>query len=304
MYTDDTITELNPNRDIIYLISPYGLGDTMILCGLKNAIENKYGAKIHFLIKPIHEIVMRMYGITEYSFIKFSSDFLKHVNDDTSYPCPGKIFVTHPAFSDNGTDHLNKFYNNEFDFLSFYKKWLKLDDNAVFEKPTWWPDITVDFANRLNKIAPIHKIIMICPEANSASMFEKEFWETKIKNLKRRGFHVICNITNKDNMISGAIFFDMSLYECVALSANCARVLSLRSGLCDLIYLTARKLDVFYNNETELSRYRLAKIFGYRTGVTETVPNKHVFYIKKIWSRSCGHLTREKAPAITPGPQP
>ena len=54
---------LNIYQDKIVLVSQFGLGDTMLLCGFKDALEKYYNAPVHFIIKPTHQVVMNMYGI-------------------------------------------------------------------------------------------------------------------------------------------------------------------------------------------------------------------------------------------------
>ena len=43
------INALKLKRDRYYFLSPFGLGDTMILSGFKKTWEKKHGGKIHFL---------------------------------------------------------------------------------------------------------------------------------------------------------------------------------------------------------------------------------------------------------------
>ena len=44
------VMDLKIKKNVMYFLSPYGLGDTMILCGFKDALEKKYNCKIHFFI--------------------------------------------------------------------------------------------------------------------------------------------------------------------------------------------------------------------------------------------------------------
>ena len=63
------VMDLKIKKNVMYFLSPYGLGDTMILCGFKDALEKKYNCKIHFLIKSSHKIVMDMYKINDFDII-------------------------------------------------------------------------------------------------------------------------------------------------------------------------------------------------------------------------------------------
>ncbi|MCR5506946.1 MAG: hypothetical protein K6F04_03815 [bacterium] len=92
------VENLKLEKSKMYFLLPYGLGDTMILCGLKSALEEKYGAKIHFLIKESHKIVMDMYKLKDFSIIDISKVDLFLLGDATPEPAKGKIFVAHPEF--------------------------------------------------------------------------------------------------------------------------------------------------------------------------------------------------------------
>ena len=42
------------------------LGDVFYAIGLKDEFERVYGKKLHFIVRPQHEFLMKMYGITNY----------------------------------------------------------------------------------------------------------------------------------------------------------------------------------------------------------------------------------------------
>ena len=60
-------------------IFPAGLGDTALCCGLKETLEAVYGPGIHFIVKPAHKVVMKMYAVDDYSVYTFSEAELRGI---------------------------------------------------------------------------------------------------------------------------------------------------------------------------------------------------------------------------------
>ncbi len=56
----------NLRSDCYYFVSQFGLGDTYYLLGFKQALEQKFGAKIIFVIQPAHEVVCEMFECEDY----------------------------------------------------------------------------------------------------------------------------------------------------------------------------------------------------------------------------------------------
>src|SRR5574344_2567849 len=82
--------EIDPDR--FNLISPYGYGDTMALCGFKDAIEEFYKVKVNFVVKPQHEVLMKLFDISDYSIKTFSEDELGRIAAENPTMQIGKYF--------------------------------------------------------------------------------------------------------------------------------------------------------------------------------------------------------------------
>ena len=113
-------------------VCPAGLGDTLILCGLRRAIEKKYNVSIHYFIKPTQEIVMKMYGIKDYSIKIFDTEELVKLSNINSDIKVGEYFVAHPFYMLNGNELLIDFYEFRISFIDMYKKAFGLDNNVEF----------------------------------------------------------------------------------------------------------------------------------------------------------------------------
>ena len=257
--------------DYFYFISPMGLGDTMMLCGLKNAVEQKFHGKIYFFIKPSHEVIMKMYDLHDYQVVDMRDFDLKQLGKISGSPALGKLFVAHPIYTQNN-ELLNEFRKKEYSFIEFYEKFLGLDGEISFQSPKVYPELSSEIRNRLPQ--NFDKLILLAPEANSSKIENLSFFSEIISKAKKQGYVVLINVTDLDNILDGTYYLPLSLSDTVALSTLCKEVHSVRSGLCDLIVGKCRKLTVYYNDKNNQRRYTL-KQFPYHKNVKEKIIQGH-----------------------------
>ena len=103
----EDIQSLRLDKHKFYFVSPCGLGDTMIICGLKQALEKKLGGKIHLIIKASHVIIMKMYKIKDYTVFSAQNrlnqffcenSLFQELGNRTPIPEKGKIYMANPIF--------------------------------------------------------------------------------------------------------------------------------------------------------------------------------------------------------------
>lgn len=230
----------------IILLGQFGLGDTMLLCGFKDALEKYYNAPVHFIIKPTHQVVMKMYRIEDYSVKVFEEDELREFVNKNSKVKIGEYFVAHPNYLNDDYKLVNEFLNFKMSFFDVFKKTLGLPDDARFEYPTTAPVISELLKRKIEKIAPLEKIVLISPEAFSTNKIIPEPLEAEVKKFTNNGYKVISNVINENNKIKGSIYVPMTVEDAIALAINCHHVISVRSGFCDLIAPFLRKMTVYY----------------------------------------------------------
>lgn len=110
----------NKNLDKIILVSPFGLGDTMNLCGYRKAIEKYYNCSCSLCNKPTHEIVMKIYGIEDYSFQVFDKPELKEFAKKNAKVKVGEYFVAHPSFLNDDYKIINEFKGLKVSFIGSF----------------------------------------------------------------------------------------------------------------------------------------------------------------------------------------
>ena len=268
----EDIHTLHLDKHKFYFVLPWGLGDTMIFCGLKNALEEKLGGTVHFIIKPSHEIIMKMYRISSYTLVKIDAmnkqqrQILFQYANQNPNPEKGNLYIAHPEFHPQ-YEYLQIQMGNptsETKFLTWYKDFLGLLNSIPMQHPIWYPTVSDDLKKRLSeKISvPVNKIILIFPEANSITGISTSFWRTLIKKLPKE--QLLTNSLHPEYFeeFSDIPNIDLSLEEAVALALNCKEVYALRSGICDLIFSRGKNLHVFYPSENIKSVFSLNDCFN------------------------------------------
>lgn len=260
------------DRDVFYFLCSAGIGDTLLVCGLRYALEEKLNGRLHLLIPPSHEILMEMYGVSDYTLVTWEGCDLEKVSDLASSPAKGKIFVAHPHVH----RELKRFFYpikeqiSTRKFFPWFLEFLELPENTKLQELTVIPALSEDLRKKIEEIAPLDKIALICVEAKSMLWLPEEFWENKVKELKKSGLTVISNAVSSENVIAGTRWFHMSLSDAIALAYACHSVYALRSGFCDAIYFKGKDLHVYYPRHSSLFIYSLNDLFG-RNDIDEQI---------------------------------
>jgi glycosyltransferase involved in cell wall biosynthesis len=263
--------------DKYYFLCTAGIGDTFLICALHESLERKLNGKVHLLVLPSHEFLIKMYNFTDYTVICLNESVLESLSDESPIPKRGKVFVAHPHCH----RELHKFFQSIYlqtssiRFYPWFLEFLGLDNNTKLKEPVSFPKMSKNFKCQCEQIASLDKIVLLCPEATSVSSLPELFWRNKAKELKKKGFTVISNAKYKKKMITGTIYIEMDTEEAVALAFACHSVYSLRSGFCDAIYAKGKNLYVYYPSQKSYFIYSLNKLFE-RTDINEEVINTSI----------------------------
>lgn len=275
--------------DMYNLVLHKHLGDVFYAIGLKKEFEKTYNAKLHFIVRPQHEFLMKMYGIETYSVYDMKRMETDAINYDFVYlpyyannithkfdTLCKDIFVSSPIKSepfilDRDIMHFLMF-DHYWCFLWGYNAGLDFD-NFKFEVPQNKIQMSETAKATLEKIAPINKIVLFAPEAATAIEFAPDFWNIIAEQVHKKGYTIIVN-SKKYKINHGISAFDLnlSLQDVVALGLNCAYVFSLRSGLCDVLVGAGDRLYAFYPSQLRREYNSLNFPFvGENTGVHEVL---------------------------------
>ncbi|MDD3151170.1 MAG: hypothetical protein PHV68_10120, partial [Candidatus Gastranaerophilales bacterium] len=222
-----------------------------------------------------HEIVLKMYGIKNYVTAQMSDTIIREIAAQSPEPKKGAFYVAHPAFHSHLYDFFLKMQSPRklIKFLPWYKEFLAIPQSSRFEKPQIYPKVSADLKKKVTEIGNLKKIAIISPEAKSLPEFDKEFWERIVKKLSKKGYKVICNVLDEKKLVKGTIFLPMTSEELIALALATDKFYSIRSGVCDLIFIKGKNLTVYYPNKLEKWRYSINSIFN-RCDIVEKVISK------------------------------
>ena len=238
------------------------LGDVFYAIGLKDEFERVYGKKLHFIVRPQYEFLMKLFGVDHYSVYDFKSFEKRVLQSDWQY-MPYASHESHKfdmlckdAFSSVPLlnipfvidGDLNSFFlfNHYWCFLWGHNMGLNIK-NFKFAVPKNKLPIQPELLKKLKKVGPVDKIVLFAPEAATAIELPVEFWNIFADQAYKRGYKIIVN-SKKYKIHHAVSAFDLglSIEEVVALGLNCAYVFSVRSGLCDVLVGAGEKLYAFY----------------------------------------------------------
>lgn len=248
---------LDPHK--IYFLSPFGLGDTQILMGLRIPLENLFGAPIVYIIKKTHKILLSLYPDVEGVVIdefRVPPSTLYRLPNLSEEPERGKIFLAH--FSLHKIGDLLIFQqkrNKKFSLFDCYKAFFKLpwdtvlpQTNKLFEFITRYDTSTLNkkLRNKFRKNVDIGKMCLLIPETRSLGSVSKIFWDDVVKSLSAKGVFAVQSVTSKAFMIHSFPNIDLTLEELLVLSLRVSHVYTARNGLCDIIWQKGKNLTVAY----------------------------------------------------------
>lgn len=266
------------------------LGDVFYAIALKDEFERVYGKKLHFIVRPQHEFLMKMYGITDYSVFdlkeieKFASQsdfrympYASHKSHKFDMLCKD-VFSSMPLenipFILDGDVSSFFLFNHYWCFLWGYNAGININ-HFKFPLPKNKLPIQPKLRKKINKIAPLDKIVLFAPEAATAIELPVEFWNIIADKVHAKGYKIIVN-SKKYKINHGICAFDLglSLEDVVALGLNCAYVFSLRSGLCDALVGASERLYAFYPAMLKREMNSLTFPFAQKTSVNEILLEK------------------------------
>lgn len=272
MLNFETFDNKDLDNEKAYLLSPFGLGDTAILCGLKTEIEKAYQQEVVLVVKESHEPVLKMYGIKEYETFKNckfdnNSSLLKNLAATVKCPQRGKLFVAHFDWTSKGRLLHQQDGNLFFAMLDFYKGFLGLPWMCNFNYPKEFPKSMLVYDELILKLrsqgvsTPLNKCCLLVPEVHTFSPLPLQYWTNIVNKVKSEGLTPITSVCCQDFEIPGVKNVFLSLLELITFSMLSKKVISMRSGLCDLIWPKGKDLYVVYPDVRTYYWGRLKSIF-------------------------------------------
>lgn len=236
------------------------LGDSFVLLGLYQDFLKKYKRPLHILIQQNQEVLVKLYGIENYTVIDFqklmdepgiNNEFTNYEIDQFKNDLCERIFPSIPQLDRPFIAAPSSWVKKNLGWKNFVDGWAKMLglEKEFLVPPECRLRLSGKMKEKLEKLAPLNKIVLLAPEAQSFQGIKKEFWENLAKRLKRKGFVVVTNAVEDANRIRGTVNLRMSVSDLLALGYACHSVYALRSGLCDCLVGRQRHLYVYYTSD-------------------------------------------------------
>lgn len=250
--------DIRPNK--MYFYSPYGLGDSMMICAFSEAINRKYENNTMYLFKPSHQYVAEMYALKNYELVDETFD-TTDVSLFSDVPQVGKIYMLHPEYTGN-KNNLEAFFALKKSFKELYADYFEVPITS-FKKPKYIVEKRCQ--EKLIGI-PIDKLVVVAPEMNAAASCDRiplNYYHEIIEDYKRKGYEIIVNARKKEvasYFSEYCIDFDIS--EFVWIAKNCDKVILSRSGMVDILAFCDVRMEVLYPNAKFYEMYNLKRTYG------------------------------------------
>lgn len=278
--------------DAYTLVLYKNLGDIFYTIGMKDEFLKVYGSELHFIVRPQHEFLMKIWGVKNYviydldrlvkknSYLKLycfgreelnfdEYDWLENTTFQTVFSCvpiKGSPFVCETQ--------LNHFFRYPRYWCYRWAGNLGIYETFRFPIPKGSLSLSLRAQEFCDNNGGINKIVLIAPDAQTAAELPRDFWQIIVDEVLKSGYTVVVN-SRKFSFKNTISAFDtnLTLEDIVAIGLNCAYVFSLRSGLCDVLIGAGERLYSFtpailkreegsltipFNNETKCNEIQLS----------------------------------------------
>lgn len=94
----------------------------------------------------------------------------------------------------------------------------------------------------------LNNFIFIAPEARSCELIDNKFWIALINDYNAKGFDIFVNLSDDMLDLTGAKYksFDISFVEAFVLAKKAKKIITLRSGINELLMQTGVETEVLY----------------------------------------------------------
>lgn len=234
--------------DTLYLLCPAGIGDTLYVAAFAKEMH-KYCEemkRICLIVKESHgSIAMFFEGVDE---IISSNQLVEQLElySITTQTWNLKNYI-YGHFKKNLCQTFNYewYCNTDKNIISFYKKKiLMLPESAQLEKlklPALYKEPAF----------PEEKAVILMPYAVTVPLLSKTFWNELAESILSRGYTVYTNVKDEtEKPIEGTYSLSESIANTAAMCAHAKIVISLRSGMCDVLAMTSARLVILNTDET------------------------------------------------------
>ncbi len=251
-------------RETCYIVCPYGIGDTLYAAALVGSLKSYRinGRKVCLIVKKHHSQIPDWFEAVDEKIV--SDEMVKELH---MYSVAAGIWelnnYLYGHFRKNTDLSLFPEYNDceVKNMIYRYKKLVfHLPPEAALEEPRIIPaEHIVEEAVETYGIGK--ETIILMPYAQSAGLMSAVFWELAAELFREMGYRVFTNVNGEGELpINGTQAISADLASMAALCEMSRLVLSLRSGLCDVLAFTETNLVVLNTSTYHMKEWNLKEV--------------------------------------------
>lgn len=249
-------------QDTFYVLCPYGIGDTLYAASLIKSLKESKALpfqKVCLIVKEGHAQIPDWFDAVDEKMV--SNEMVEVLNTYSivtqTWELKNYLYGHFHKSAENGL--CPEYAECEVKNMIYrYKKLVfHLPTECQLEEPKILP--RWELLEAITKEYEIGKqSIILMPYANSTQLIADEFWELLVARLRKLGYKLFTNVNGKDELpLKGTRGLCVDIATIAALCERCRLVISLRSGLCDVLAFTDTKLVVLNNSEYHSNEWDL-----------------------------------------------
>lgn len=245
--------------------NPCSIGDVVFMCALVRAFKVKNGGEVAVIVNHNHKKIATMFSdidfIVSLDLIKFDYEAYFRISNYTEIRM-GKVFIPQAGLNKSLSQFLS------IHLLDAYKLALGLGLEAKLSEP----DLSIYRPNINEDNLTKNRTIILFPYAKTVLGVDELLWKRIILGLTKSGFEIVVNDEGDNEFLpkqKNILRIKKSLDDVLTPSLKCYGIISLRSGICDFLSFSDRKMVVLYPDQTSYNLFNFAHVFGKRENLLE-----------------------------------
>lgn len=223
------------------LLLPMNLGDTYVMCALVEAFRAHHGGRVTVFVKPAQRYIPTLFpGI----------DCVVVVPTVREMWCAGRFELRTgiPFVAHHSRELRDMLGFKGLTMVDANRSWLGLPLDAPLAVPRR-PSADEDSraAALFDRYSlPAGRTVLLAPESNTAPGYSLEAWGALAEGLRAAGWHPVTNGGPKGHVVPGTERVDIPLDLCLSFVERAGWLLTMRTGLADVVSSARARLTVFY----------------------------------------------------------
>lgn len=242
------------SRDKYYIVCPYGLGDTLYIAALVRELKRQHKiSMVCLIVKNSHKAITEMFSSIDEVIV--SDKLVEKLNVYSIATETWKLKnYLYGHFKKNIMQiNYEEYDEKKYSMIDLYKKKvMNLSDSSNLDT------ISYEKCSIEEKIS--EKSIILAPYSHTAKQLSVGFWEKVANSFLNKGFDVFTNVAKDEVPIKGTKELCVDLKYIPKYAEMSKLVLSIRSGLCDILAFTNTKLIIIETDHGLSDCWRLNEI--------------------------------------------